>query len=63
MRVHERYTGTVDESHEFTMRCWTTTELEQHAAEAGFEAQIQRGAAGIAADRLLLVGRREAANC
>ena len=65
MCIRERCAGTidgvaVDETYEFSMRCWTAEEVTACAAAAGFATvDIGRGAdADIAADRLLLVARR-----
>jgi SAM-dependent methyltransferase len=65
MLVHERYVGVVDgievdECHDFGMRCWTAEEVVSCAGTGGFSSVevIDGGAAGIAADRLLVVARK-----
>lgn len=64
MLVNERYEGVIEgapvkERYQFTMRCWTTDELRELVAGAGFsKLEIRRGAeAGIAPDRLSLTAR------
>jgi glycine/sarcosine N-methyltransferase len=65
MCIRERYAGTVDgvavdETYDFSMRCWTAEELTACAPTAGFATvEVRRGAdEDIAANRLLLVARR-----
>ena len=65
MCIRERITGTidgaaVDESYDFSMRCWSAAEVTACAGAAGFATvDIRRGPdADVAADRLVLVARR-----
>ena len=64
MHVREHYAGMVegvgvDESYDFVMRCWTASEIRDHAAAAGFRSlELRPGReAGIAPDRLQIIAR------
>ena len=48
-----------DESYDFVMRCWTASEIRDHAAAAGFRSlELRPGReAGIAPDRLQIIAR------